>query len=49
MTIAPELFNTAMVAGLPDNVPHSIIDRMILYPSRMGPPEEFASCGMASA
>lgn len=43
MTIAPGLFDTAMVAGLPDNVSQSIIDRMILYPSRMGRPEEFAS------
>lgn len=43
VTIAPGLFETAMVAGLPDSVSQSIIDRMILYPNRMGRPEEFAS------
>lgn len=43
MTIAPGLFETAMVAGLPSNVSQSIIDRMILYPNRMGRPEEFAA------
>ena len=42
VSIAPGLFNTAMVAGLPDNVSQSIIDRMILYPNRMGRPVEFA-------
>ena len=31
-----------MVAGMPDNVSQSIIDRMILYPERMGQPEEYA-------
>jgi NAD(P)-dependent dehydrogenase (short-subunit alcohol dehydrogenase family) len=42
ISIAPGLFETAMVAGMPDNVSQSIIDRMILYPNRMGKPEEFA-------
>ena len=32
-----------MVAGLPSNVSQSIIDRMILNPSRMGRPSEFAA------
>lgn len=43
MTIAPGLFETAMVAGLPSNVSQSIIDRMILNPARMGRPSEFAA------
>lgn len=43
MTIAPGLFETAMVAELPSNVSQSIIDRMILNPSRMGRPSEFAA------
>jgi len=42
VSIAPGLFDTAMVAGMPDNVSQSIIDRMILYPNRMGRPGEFA-------
>jgi NAD(P)-dependent dehydrogenase (short-subunit alcohol dehydrogenase family) len=42
VSIAPGLFDTAMVAGMPDNVSQSIIDRMILYPNRMGKPSEFA-------
>ena len=43
MTIAPGLFDTGMVAGMPPNVSQSIVDRMILYPDRMGEPGEFAS------
>ncbi|WP_137388850.1 SDR family NAD(P)-dependent oxidoreductase [Rhodoligotrophos defluvii] len=43
VSIAPGLFDTAMVAGMPDTVSQSIIDRMILFPDRMGRPEEFAS------
>jgi hypothetical protein len=31
-----------MVAGMPESVSQSIIDRMILYPNRMGRPQEFA-------
>lgn len=42
VSIAPGLFDTAMVSGMPDNVSQSIIDRMILYPNRMGQPREFA-------
>jgi len=43
VTIAPGLFDTGMVAGLPANVTQSIIDRMVLFPRRLGQPEEFAS------
>lgn len=43
VSIAPGLFQTSMVAGMPDNISRSIIDRMILYPNRMGQPAEFAS------
>jgi NAD(P)-dependent dehydrogenase (short-subunit alcohol dehydrogenase family) len=42
VSIAPGLFDTSMVAGMPDNVSESIINRMILYPNRMGQPSEFA-------
>ena len=42
VSISPGLFNTSMVAGMPDNVSQSIIDRMILYPNRMGQPQEYA-------
>ncbi len=40
-TIAPGLFETPMVAGLPDNVKKSLISK-IPFPRRMGKPEEFA-------
>lgn len=43
VSINPGLFDTNMVAGMPDTVSQSIIDRMILFPDRMGRPEEFAS------
>jgi NAD(P)-dependent dehydrogenase (short-subunit alcohol dehydrogenase family) len=43
VTIAPGLFDTSMVAGLPENVSQSIINRMILFPNRMGQASEFAS------
>lgn len=43
MTIAPGLFDTGMVAGLPAQVTQSIVDRMVLFPRRLGQPEEFAS------
>ncbi len=43
VTIAPGLFDTSMVAGLPENVSQSIINRMILYPSRMGQASEFGA------
>ena len=42
VAIAPGLFETSMVASIPDNVSKSIIERMILYPERMGQPQEFA-------
>lgn len=42
VTIAPGLFDTAMVAGMPSNVSQSVVDRMILFPPRMGRAEEFA-------
>ena len=42
VSISPGLFNTSMVAGMPEKVSRSIVDRMILYPNRMGLPEEFA-------
>jgi len=41
-SIAPGLFDTGMVAGLPATVTQSIIDRMVLFPGRLGKPEEFA-------
>lgn len=43
VAIAPGLFETSMVAGMPENVSQSIVDRMILYPHRMGQAEEFAN------
>ncbi|MFL9500205.1 SDR family NAD(P)-dependent oxidoreductase [Rhodopseudomonas palustris] len=43
VSIAPGLFETSMVAGMPPQVSQSIIDRMILYPDRMGQPDEFAA------
>ncbi len=42
VTIAPGLFDTQMVAGLPDKVSRAIVDNMILFPHRMGQPSEFA-------
>jgi NAD(P)-dependent dehydrogenase (short-subunit alcohol dehydrogenase family) len=41
VTIAPGLFETPMVAGMPAKVAQSIADRMILFPARMGRPAEF--------
>ena len=41
MTIAPGLFETPMVAGLPDNVRDALI-AMLPFPRRMGEPSEFA-------
>lgn len=43
LSIAPGLFDTSMVAGMPENVSRSIIDRMVLFPSRMGRADEFAA------
>jgi len=42
VTIAPGVFGTEMVAGMPPNVSQAIVDRMVLFPHRMGRPEEFA-------
>ncbi len=42
VAIAPGLFDTPMVAGLPDPVRQAMIDRMIVFPKRMGHAEEFA-------
>lgn len=41
VTIAPGLFDTSMVAGIPEKVSRSIIERMILFPERMGQGSEF--------
>ena len=42
VTIAPGLFDTAMVAGMSPTASEAIVDRMVLYPKRRGHPEEFA-------
>jgi NAD(P)-dependent dehydrogenase (short-subunit alcohol dehydrogenase family) len=42
VTIAPGLFETPMVAGMPPSVTQSIVDRMLLFPQRMGRQSEFA-------
>ena len=41
VAIAPGLFDTAMVAGMPEQVSDALVDRMGLYPKRRGRPEEF--------
>ena len=43
VTISPGLFDTAMVAGLPADVAQSLIEKMMLFPSRMGRPSEFGA------
>ncbi|HUE62910.1 MAG TPA: SDR family NAD(P)-dependent oxidoreductase [Rhizomicrobium sp.] len=43
VSVAPGMFNTAMAANLPGKVLDAIKDRMLLFPSRMGFPEEFAA------
>ena len=40
--IAPGLFDTSMVAGMPPQVTSEITQKMVLFPRRMGRPEEFA-------
>ena len=40
-TIAPGIFDTPLLAGLPDNV-REALGQMVLNPQRMGAPEEFA-------
>lgn len=42
MTIAPGLFETAMSAGLPDDV-RATLTNIVPFPSRMGLPEEYAA------
>ncbi len=41
MAIAPGLFETAMSAGLPDDIKADIL-KSVPYPSRMGDPDEYA-------
>lgn len=41
VSISPGLFGTPMVAGLADQVVQSMVDRMMLFPARMGQPTEF--------
>lgn len=40
-TIAPGIFDTPLLAGLPDNV-REALGQMVLNPQRLGQPEEFA-------
>jgi NAD(P)-dependent dehydrogenase (short-subunit alcohol dehydrogenase family) len=42
MTIAPGLFETPMMAGLPEDVQVSL-GKMVPFPARLGRPEEYAS------
>jgi len=42
VAVAPGLFETPMVAGLPKKVAQAIVDRMILFPRRMGQASELA-------
>ena len=42
MTIAPGIFHTPMMAGLPTDVQEAL-GRMVPFPPRLGKPEEFAS------
>ncbi len=42
VTIAPGLFETPLVAGLPPPVAQGIVDRNLVYPRRMGQAAEFA-------
>jgi len=42
MTVAPGVFHTPMVEGMPQNVYDSLCAQ-VPYPSRLGTPEEFAS------
>ena len=41
MTIAPGLFDTPLLAALPDNVKHAL-GAMVPFPSRLGHPDEYA-------
>lgn len=42
VAIAPGLFDTGMVSGMPSKVADNLINNMVLYPTRMGQPDEFA-------
>lgn len=42
VAIAPGLFETAMAAGMSKETREGILERMALYPRRLGRPEEFA-------
>jgi NAD(P)-dependent dehydrogenase (short-subunit alcohol dehydrogenase family) len=42
MTIAPGIFDTPMVAGLPADARESLGDQ-VPFPSRLGKPEEYAN------
>ena len=42
VTIAPGLFETPMLAGLPENVKESL-NKMVPFPKRLGKPDEFAA------
>ncbi len=42
MAIAPGLFETGMSAGMPPKVSQGLIDNTMLFPKRMGEPDEFA-------
>ncbi|MCA0043164.1 SDR family NAD(P)-dependent oxidoreductase [Celeribacter litoreus] len=46
MAIAPGLFETAMSAGLPDDIKADIL-KNVPYPSRMGDPDEYARLAQA--
>jgi len=41
VTISPGVFETPMIAGVPDAVRQSLIDNAILFPKRMGRSSEF--------
>lgn len=41
MTIAPGLFNTPMMAGMPEKVKESL-GQQVPFPSRLGEPSEYA-------
>lgn len=42
VSIAPGLFETGMSAGMSPKVAEGLIDKMLLFPRRMGEPSEFA-------
>ena len=46
MTIAPGIFETAMMAGMPENV-RSSLEASVPFPSRLGQPDEYAHLAQA--